>query len=61
MSFVLFCSVLKLQCIDASCHHAFYCVIIINPMVHMYFVGKGKGFSKLHGQEIVTFLDLWLL
>jgi len=29
--------VLKSQRINASCHHALCCVIIMNPMIHMCF------------------------
>jgi hypothetical protein len=32
--------------IDASCHYALCCVIIMNPMIHMYFISEGrKGFK----------------
>ncbi len=47
ISFILFYSVLKSQCIDASCHHALYCVIIMNPMINTYFVSKGGQNFKI--------------
>jgi hypothetical protein len=46
-NFLLFCSVLKSQCINALCHHALCFVIIMNPMIHMYFVSKGGKIFKV--------------
>ncbi len=37
-----------LQCINASCHHALRCVIIMNLMIHMYFINKGEFFFQNH-------------
>jgi hypothetical protein len=43
ISFILLCNVLKSQGIDAL-----YCVIIMNPMIQMYFVNKlGGKFLKI--------------
>jgi hypothetical protein len=40
--FYLFYNVSKLQCINASCHHALYSVIIMNLIIYMYFVRRGR-------------------
>jgi hypothetical protein len=45
--FILLCNVLKSQCINASCHDALCCVIIMNLMIHMYFISKGEKISKI--------------
>jgi hypothetical protein len=52
--FLIFCNLSKLQFIDASCHCALCCVIIMNLMVHMYFMRRVRKISKLHGQKVVS-------
>ncbi len=42
INFFSFCNVFKSQCINASCHYALCCVIIMNPMIHIYFIRVGK-------------------
>jgi hypothetical protein len=53
--FVLLCNVLKskLQCINASCHHALCHVIVMIPW--------HDPMTNLYGQKAITFLGLWLL
>jgi hypothetical protein len=61
-NFYLIYSVLKSQCIDASCHHALYCVIIMNPMINMYFVSKGGKNFKItwtRGCHVFGFMLLY--
>jgi hypothetical protein len=59
--FALLCIVSKSQCINASCHHALCRVIIMNTMIQSYFVIRARKLLKLNGEEVATFLGLWLL
>ncbi len=60
--FILFYSIPESQFIDASCHPALYCVIIINPMINTYFVSKGGQNFKItwrRGCHVFGFMLLY--